>query len=99
MLKYAPLHLHTNFSKDGLGTIPALFDYAKKVGFDSLAMTDHGTLAAAVQFWSAAVNAGIKPIFGVEAYLEWAGKRGHLTVLSYNKIGFNNLISLNNIAH
>lgn len=99
MLKYAPLHLHTNFSKDGLGTIPALFDYAKKVGFDALAMTDHGTLAAAVQFWSAAVSAGIKPIFGVEAYLEWAGKRGHLTVLSYNKGGFNNLIKLNNLAH
>ena len=99
MNKYVPLHLHTNFSKDGLGTIPALFEYAKKVGFDALAMTDHGTLAGAVQFWSAANDAGIKPIFGTEAYLEWAGKRGHLTVLSYNHAGFDNLIKLNNLAH
>lgn len=98
-MKYVPLHLHTNFSKDGLGTIPALFEYAKMVGFGSLAMTDHGTLAGAVQFWSAANDVGIKPIFGTEAYLEWMGKRGHLTVLSYNKVGFENLIKLNNASH
>ena len=64
-MKYTPLHLHTNFSKDGLGTIPALFESAKRIGFDGLAITDHGTLAGAVQFWSAAKAAGIKPIFGV----------------------------------
>lgn len=98
-MNYTPLHLHTHFSKDGLGTVPALFESAKRIGFDSLAITDHGTLAGAVQFWSAAQAAGIKPIFGVEAYLEWAGKRGHLTVLSYNKVGFENLIRLNNLAH
>lgn len=98
-MKYTPLHLHTNFSKDGLGTIPALFENAKRIGFDSLAITDHGTLAGAVQFWSAAKAAGIKPIFGVEAYLDWSGKRGHLTILSYNKQGFDNLIALNNLAH
>lgn len=99
MTNFVPLHLHTNFSKDGLGTVEAMMEYAASLGYKALAVTDHGTMAAAVQFWGAAKAVGIKPIFGNEVYLEWGGKRGHLTVLSSGEVGFNNLLALNNAAH
>ena len=97
--QFVPLHLHTHMSKDGLGTIEAMMDYASQLGYHALACTDHGTMAAAIQFWTAAKSRGIKPIFGNEIYLEWAGKRGHLTVLSSGEVGFNNLLGMNNAAH
>ncbi len=99
MNQFVPLHLHTHFSKDGLGTIEAMMEYAKHIGYHALACTDHGTMAAAIQFWSAAKQFGIKPIFGNEIYIDWNGKRGHLTIISSGEIGFNNLLEMNNAAH
>lgn len=99
MQGYVPLHNHTCFSADGAGTIADLMDHAAHLGFESIAITDHGTLGGAVQFWKAAKERGIKPIFGVEAYIGWESKRGHLTVLSSGERGFRNLVALNNAAH
>ena len=96
---YVPLHVHTCFSGDGLGKVHDLLQYANELKFKAISITDHATLAGAVQFWDAAKEYGIKPIFGNEIYLEWNGKRGHLTVLSSGLTGFNNLIALNNAAH
>ena len=96
---YTPLHLHTNFSPDGLGTIENMMDYAKSVGFNSLAITDHGTCGGHVSFWSAAKARGIKTIFGNELYVMHDGKRGHMTCLVRNRVGYDNLLKLNNLSY
>ena len=96
---YTPLHLHTNFSPDGLGTIENMMDYAKSAGFKSLAITDHGTCGGHVSFWSAARERGIKTLFGNEVYILNNGKRGHLTVLARNQEGYKNLLALNNRSY
>lgn len=95
---FVPLHLHTNYSGDGLGTIAALMQYAESKGFKSLAITDHATCGGHVEFWSTATAHGIKPIFGNEIYFLHNRRRGHLTVLSSGSKGYENLIALNNEA-
>lgn len=96
---YTPLHLHTNFSPDGLGTIDNMMDYASSAGFKSLAITDHGTCGGHVAFWSAAKDRGIKTLFGNEMYIVHGGRRGHITVLARNTRGYNNLLQLNNLSY
>jgi len=95
---FVPLHLHTDYSGDGLGTIENMFQYASEKGFTSLAITDHATCGGHVEFWSAANAHGIKPIFGNEIYYMHNGRRGHLTILSSGKVGYENLIALNNAS-
>jgi DNA polymerase-3 subunit alpha len=98
-MNYTPLHVHTDASSDGLGTVEALVNEAKRIGCTSLACTDHGTLANAVAFWTLCNEKEIKPILGMEAYLSYEGTRHHLTLLSLNEDGFNNLIHLSSHAH
>jgi len=95
---FVPLHLHTDYSGDGLGTIESMFQYAVEKGFKTMAITDHATCGGHVEFWSAAKSSGIKPIFGNEIYFLHNGKRGHLTILSSGKVGYENLIALNNAS-
>jgi DNA polymerase-3 subunit alpha len=97
-LSYIPLHVHTTYSPDGLGTVEALIDFAAK-NFSAMAITDHGTLAGIAEFWTMAKQAGIRPIYGNEIYMSHNGKRGHLTVLSNGEEGFKSLVALNNAAH
>ncbi len=96
---YTPLHLHTEYSPDGLGTTENMMEYAASVGFKSLAITDHGTCGGHVSFWSAARNHGIKTIFGNELYVVHSGKRGHLTMLVRNQVGYENLLKINNLSY
>jgi DNA polymerase-3 subunit alpha len=101
-LTYAPLHVHTDASLDGFGTVEDLVKDAVKKGMKSLAMTDHGTLANAITFWSLCKKYDVKPILGLEGYIRYDGSnsdRNHLTLLAKNEEGFNNLIKLNNFAH
>lgn len=98
-MRYTPLHVHTDVSPDGAGTVQSLVNQASKMGLNALAMTDHGTLGNAVAFWSACTEANIKPIMGMEAYLMYEAKRYHITLLSTSEAGFNNLISLDSWAH
>ncbi len=64
------LHVHTEYSLlDGMCRIPQLVERAKELGMDSLALTDHGVMYGAVQFYLAAKEAGIKPIIGCEVYV------------------------------
>ena len=95
---YVPLHVHTTYSPDGLGTIQDLMEFAAK-NFRALAITDHGTLSGVAEFWKVAKGSGLRPIFGNEVYMVHNGKRGHLTVLSSGQEGFSNLVKLNNAAH
>lgn len=97
--EYAPLHVHSDASSDGAGTVSSLVSRAKAIGCRHLGLTDHGTLANAVAFWSACTEVEIKPILGIEAYLLYNGQRHHLTLLSLSETGFNNLIHLDSWSH
>jgi DNA polymerase-3 subunit alpha len=110
--KFAHLHLHTHYSLlDGFNRIPALMAQTKKHGMNAVAITDHGNLYGAIEFYEACKKNGINPIIGYEAYLA-PGHRGektksaggsgeastHLTLLAKNRTGFYNLIKLSSIA-
>src|SRR3990170_2737111 len=67
---FTHLHVHSEFSLlDGLGRIDDLVSQASALGFDSLALTDHGALYGAVAFYQACEKRSIKPIIGIETYV------------------------------
>src|ERR1035437_5339734 len=107
---YVHLHNHTQYSLlDGLTKIPALVDYVKESGMNSVAITDHGTLSGAIEFYKAATAKGIKPIIGMETYVAsrtYADKDPvkdknyyHLIILAMNNQGYKNLMKLSTIAN
>jgi DNA polymerase-3 subunit alpha len=103
---FAHLHLHTYYSLlDGANAIGPLAKRVKELGMGAVAMTDHGNLFGAVEFYTKMKDAGVKPIIGCEVYLMTAGdhrekafpKEGmlsHLTLLAENEIGYRNLCKL-----
>lgn len=110
-MKFTHLHVHSHYSLlDGLAKIDELLDRAKELGMDSLAITDHGVLYGAIEFFIKAKERGIKPIIGCEMYLT-AGDhksknntaedraRYHLILLAKNEKGYKNLMKLISIAH
>src|SRR3954452_1148668 len=107
---FAHLHCHSHYSLlDGASPIDELVARAKELGMNALAITDHGNLYGALEFYQACRGAGINPIVGYEAYVapgsrfEKSGSgQGessyHLTILAANRTGFNNLIKLSSKA-
>jgi DNA polymerase-3 subunit alpha len=107
---FVHLHCHTHYSLlDGANRIPELVAKAKQSGMDALAITDHGNLYGALEFYTAAKSAGINPILGYEAYIAPGDRRHkdaarmkeasfHLTLLAKNRQGFQNLIKLASAA-
>lgn len=102
------LHTHSHYSLlDGLGTPDQLIAEAKKQGATALALTDHGTMYGAIEFYQKCKEAGIKPIIGVEAYIAPNSKEDknpkekpyHLILLAKNNQGYKNLLKLTTIAH
>ena len=104
--KFVHLHCHSHYSLlDGASSIGRLVDRAKQHGMNALALTDHGNLHGALEFYQKAKAGGINPIIGYEAYVA-PGSRFvrdaasskeaafHLTLLAKNRIGFQNLIKL-----
>jgi len=109
-MKFSHLHVHSHYSLlDGLPKIDQLIDYVKELGMDSVALTDHGVLYGAVEFYKKAKEKGIKPIIGCEVYLAFErmdqrrpnidGKRYHLVLLAKNETGYKNLVKLITKAH
>jgi DNA polymerase-3 subunit alpha len=107
--KFVHLHVHSEFSLlDGAARIPELVKAAKEAGMHSIALTDHGNMYAAINFYQAAKQAGIKPILGCEMYVaprsrfdkETKEDRSpyHLTVLAKNQDGYRNLLKLVSLA-
>lgn len=107
---FTHLHVHSEYSLlDGLAKIPDLIHRAKELGMTSLGLTDHGVMYGAVKFYTTAVEAGIKPIIGVEAYLASRTRFDkepkvdkdylHQILLAKNQIGYKNLIKLTTLAH
>lgn len=109
---FTHLHLHSQYSLlDGAISFKRLFGRCKEYGMDAVALTDHGNMFGAVEFYIKAVAAGIKPIIGIEAYiapgsrLEKAGGGGvkenayHLILLAENLAGYQNLMKLSSIGY
>ncbi len=107
MSKFVHLHTHTHYSLlDGMSKIPDLVAKAKELGMTSLAMTDHGNLYGAIEFYKECLKAGIKPILGVEAYIAPGDHKDrssdgansdryyHLILLVQNEKGWKNLLEL-----
>ncbi len=108
---FVHLHCHSHYSLlDGASRVPELVAHAKSLGMNALAMTDHGNLFGAIEFYRECTDAGIKPIVGYEAYVapttrtdRTMKKRGesgyHLTLLAQNLAGFKNLVKMASIAY
>jgi DNA polymerase-3 subunit alpha len=107
---FVHLHCHSHFSLlDGASPIDGMVARAKELGMNALAITDHGNLYGALEFYQTCRDAGINPIVGYEAYVapgsrheRSAAPKGessyHLTLLAQNRTGFNNLVKLSSKA-
>ncbi|MFH1889099.1 MAG: DNA polymerase III subunit alpha [Candidatus Omnitrophota bacterium] len=105
------LHLHTQYSLlDGACRIPKLLERAKQYKMDSLAITDHGSMFGAIDFYLEAQKAGIKPIIGCEMYIAPSSRLEkasagideaayHLILLARDEAGYQNLIKLVSIGY
>ncbi|MGD9851750.1 MAG: DNA polymerase III subunit alpha [Nitrospirales bacterium] len=109
--QFVHLHLHTQYSLlDGANQLTPLFQQVKEFGMPAVAMTDHGNLFGAIDFYQKAKAQGVKPIIGCEAYLA-PGHRTqregqfahneyyHLILLATNRTGYHNLIKLSSKAY
>src|SRR6184192_1215045 len=107
---FVHLHLHTEYSLlDGAIRIKELMKKAAELKMPAVAMTDHGNLYGAIEFYQEAQRAGIKPIIGCEAYIAPHSHKDrpnsmresayHFTLLARDEIGYHNLIKLISTAH
>lgn len=107
---FVHLHNHTHYSVlDGLQKVPEMLDRVKGLGMESVAITDHGTLSGAYEFYMTAQNTGVRPVIGMETYVaprKLTDKdpqkdkfRYHLILLAMNNTGYENLMRLSSIAN
>lgn len=107
---FVNLHVHSDYSLlDGLAKIDQLIEKAKELGMPALALTDHGVMYGAIEFYKKAREAGIKPIIGVESYISVRrmtdkqpkidSKYFHMVLLAKNREGYENLIKITSAGH
>jgi DNA polymerase-3 subunit alpha len=102
---FVHLHVHSEYSiLDGACRIPALVEKAARLEMPAVALTDHGSLAGAVELHREARKAGVKPVVGCEVYVaddRRAQKKGyaHLTLLAESNEGYANLIKLSSLGY
>ncbi len=108
---FVHLHVHTHYSLlDGANRIDELIAAAQKMGMPAMAITDHGNMFGAIEFYETAINAGIKPVLGMEAYIAPGDRRSkdakgiadasyHILLLAMNNTGYHNLIKLASIGY
>jgi DNA polymerase-3 subunit alpha len=104
MPDFVHLHLHSQYSLlDGANRIGDLAAAARSAGMPALALTDHGNMFGAIDFYRQVQRAGVKPILGMEAYVAQGDRKSrgprasgnnHLVLLARNETGFRNLIQL-----
>ncbi len=107
MKDFVHLHVHTEYSLlDGIARIGKLVKMTKERGCSAVAITDHGNMYGALQFYEECIKANIKPILGCEFYIcnnlhHKQGKAdiGHIILLAKNNEGYANLMKLNEIAY
>jgi DNA polymerase-3 subunit alpha len=110
-MSFVHLHSHTNYSLlDGAGKIHEMIRETKRLGMESLAITDHGNMFGTLEFYTLAKKNGIKPIIGCEAYIaprertlhkavEGEPHSYHLVLLAKNETGYKNLIKLTSYSY
>jgi len=108
---FVHLHLHTQYSLlDGMCRIDRVAKLAYQSGMRALAITDHGNMFGAIDFYQTVLKAGVKPIIGLEAYIAPGSRfekksQGiressfHLTLLSKDTTGYKNLLKLSTISY
>jgi len=107
MAKFAHLHCHSEYSRlDGGSKIEDMPEVLKELGFEHMALTDHGVMQGLPFFHDALKDAGIKPILGLEAYMtedrhvkDKESPTWHMTLLSENDIGYSNLCKISSYAY
>lgn len=108
MSNFTHLHLHTEYSMlDGANKIKELANILKERGVKSVAITDHGNMFGAIDFYKTMKKNGIKPIIGLEAYLhnnenledKSTKQRFHVILLAKNEIGYKNLMYLSSMSY
>ncbi|MCD7770482.1 MAG: DNA polymerase III subunit alpha [Oscillospiraceae bacterium] len=109
MANFVHLHVHSEYSLlDGACRLKGLVNRVKELGMDSVAVTDHGNVFAAVEFYKIAKAVGVKPIIGCEMYVaprtrfDKAGKIDnpyHLVILCKNETGYRNLCKLTSLSY
>jgi DNA polymerase-3 subunit alpha len=111
-MAFTHLHVHTDYSLlDGACKVESLINDVKKLGMQSVAITDHGNMFGAIEFYKAAKKAGIKPIIGMESYIAPNSRHDrknatrskeasfHLPLLAYSTKGYYNLVKLSSLAY
>lgn len=108
MNKFVHLHLHTEYSLlDGMCKIQDVTSLARKYRMNSLAITDHGTMAGVVKFYKEAIDKGVKPIIGSEMYIAPKSRFDktkqevnafHITLLASDETGYKNLMALSTFS-
>src|SRR5216683_2170455 len=111
-MAFVHLHTHSEYSLlDGANRIPELLDRVRALGMDSIALTDHGNLHGAWQFYTEARARNLRPVLGCEAYLAFGDRRrrerapdapaaySHLVLLAKNRTGYRNLVKLSSIGY
>jgi DNA polymerase-3 subunit alpha len=107
---FVHLHLHSEYSLlDGLSGVEELAERARQLGMPAMALTDHGALYGAIDFYEACKERGVKPIVGLEAYVSPRGMKQrdaqqdrqyfHLVLLAKDETGYRNLLKLVTAAH
>ena len=110
--QFVHLHNHSEYSLlDGYGHVTDMVARAAQLGQPAMALTDHGNLYAAIDFYKAAQNVGVKPIIGMEGYVAYesrfdksphegarGGSQPHITLLSETNAGYRNLMDLSTRA-
>ena len=109
--QFVHLHLHTQYSLlDGANQLDPLLKQVSEFGMPAVAMTDHGNMFGAIEFYQKAHKHGVKPIIGCEAYMATGSRRErdsqlahneyyHLILLATNLTGYHNLIKLSSKAY
>lgn len=107
--QYVPLHLHSEYSLlDGAIKVKALCEFAKENNMPAVAITDHGVMYSAIEFYRTAKEIGVKAIIGCEFYVHDGDIHEkdashnplyHLVLLAKDKTGYMNLVKLVSIAH
>src|SRR5215471_6395507 len=103
---FVHLHNHSDYSLlDGASPIAAMVKRAAELQMPALALTDHGSLFGAIEFYQEARKAGVKPILGMEAYVTRGARSDrtkdtshHLVLLARDEEGFRNLMKLSSLA-
>lgn len=108
MSEFTHLHLHTEYSLlDGANKVKELAKTLKSRGVKSVAITDHGNMFGAIDFYKTMKGEGIKPLIGIEAYIhnsddlgdKTTKQRFHLILIAKNEIGYKNLMYLSSMSY